>query len=54
MFYLSIVMGALVGFLTDFWLGRGGFTREPARLVIAVVVAVLVAVFTYTGNLAHF
>jgi len=46
-------MGALVGFLTDFWLARAG-VQDNARLIIAIVVAVLVAIFTYTGNLASF
>lgn len=54
MFYISLIMGALVGFLTDFWLGRLGFTKEPARVIIAVVVALVVLFFTYNGNLVHF
>lgn len=53
MAYLSIVMGALVGFLTDFWLTRAG-VKDPKRLVIAVIVAVVVGVLTYVGTLAHF
>lgn len=53
MFYLSVVMGALVGSLTDYWLGRFD-VKDRKRLIISVVVFVLVAVFTYNGNLAHF
>lgn len=46
-------MGGLVGFLTDYWLGRAQ-VKDPARLIIAVVVAVLVAFFVYEGSLTHF
>lgn len=53
MLYISVVMGALVGFLTDVWLGRAG-VKDPVRLLAAVVVFVLVAVLTYGGSLAHF
>lgn len=53
MLYLSVVMGALVGFLTDFWLTRAG-VKDPLRLILAIVAAVLVVIFTYSGNLAHF
>lgn len=53
MLYLSLIMGALVGFLTDFWLARAG-VKDPVRLIIALVVAILVAIFTYNGNLASF
>lgn len=53
MLYISLVMGALVGYLTDVWLARFKIA-DPPRLVIAVVVAVLVIIFTYNGNLAHF
>lgn len=53
MFYISLVMGALVGFLTDTWLARAT-VKDPLRLIIAVVVAVLVVILTYNGNLAHF
>lgn len=53
MLYLSVIMGGLVAMLTDYWLGRAA-VKDPARLIIAVAVGVLVAVFTYTGDLAHF
>ena len=53
MLYISVVMGLLVGFLVDSWLARAT-VKDPARLIIAVVVAVLVMVFTYTADLAHF
>lgn len=53
MLYISFVMGALVGYLVDCWLGRVG-VGDSLRLILAVVVAVLVVVFTYNGNLAHF
>lgn len=53
MFYLSLVMGGLVGFLADFWMRRFG-VKDPTRIVIATVVAVLVTIFTYNGNLLHF
>jgi len=46
-------MGALVGMLTDYWLGRA-IVRDTVRLIVAVVVAVLVVVFTYTGLLPAF
>lgn len=51
MLYISLVMGLLVGYLVDVWLARGG-VKDPNRLIIAVVVAVLVVIFTYNGNLA--
>lgn len=51
MIYLPIVMGLLVGALTDYWLGRAE-RPDPARLIIAVVVAVLVGVLTHYGHLA--
>jgi hypothetical protein len=54
MLYISVIMGLLVGYLTDVWLARFGF-KDPARLVvIAVVVGVLVIILTYNGTLAHF
>lgn len=46
-------MGLLVGFLVDAWLARAT-VKDPLRLIIAVVVGVLVVVFTYTGVLLHF
>lgn len=53
MFYLSLVMGLLVGFLVDVWLARAT-VKDPTRLIIAVVVAVLVFVLTYNHNLTSF
>lgn len=50
----SVVFGAFVGFLTDFWLGRLGFRREPARVVIAVVIGVLVGFFVFFKQLNVF
>lgn len=46
-------MGALVGFLTDSWLTRCG-VKDPLRLIVAVVGAVVVIILTDTGSLAHF
>lgn len=53
MFYISLVMGLLVGFLVDVWLGRAT-VKDPLRLILAVIAGVLVVVFTYTGVLPHF
>lgn len=53
MLYISIVMGALVGFLTDKWLERAG-VRDNLRLIVAVIVFAIVGVLTYVGELAHF
>lgn len=53
MLFLSIVFGALVGYLTDVWLARVTVS-DPLRLILAVVVFALVTVFTYTGHLLHF
>lgn len=53
MFYISLIMGLLVGYLTDVWLARAK-VKDPARLIIAVVVVVLVIIFTYVGKLSHF
>jgi len=53
MFYISLVMGLLVGYLTDVWLARAT-VKDPLRLILAVIAAVLVTIFTYTGNLLHF
>lgn len=49
----SIVFGAFVGFLTNFWLGLFKCS-EPARLIITVIVAVLVAILVDTHNLVVF
>jgi len=53
MFYISVVMGALVGYLTDKWLNRVGVS-DPVCFVVSVIVAVVVGVLTYVGTLAHF
>lgn len=53
MLYISIVMGALVGYLTDVWLLRAG-VQDQLRLILAVVAFVLVAILTYVGLLPHF
>lgn len=53
MFYLSVMMGLLAGYLTDVWLARAT-VKDPVRLIVAVVVLVLVVIFTYTGKLASF
>lgn len=47
MIYIALIMGALVGFLTDKWLERAGI-GDPLRLLIAV--AVFALVFTLTAN----
>lgn len=52
MWFVSIVTGLFVGFLVDSWLKRLT-VKDPWRLVAAVVVAVLVGVFTYTGDLVR-
>lgn len=49
----SVVFGAFVGWLTDYWLGRAKVS-EPSRLIIAVAVAVLVAVLIYIKKLGVF
>lgn len=49
----SVVFGAFVGFLTDYWLGRLN-TKEPLRLIVAVVVGVVVGFLIYSGNVAYF
>lgn len=49
----SIVFGGFVGFLVDYWLGRAA-VKEPVRLIIAVVAAVLVAVLVDIHNLTVF
>lgn len=49
----SIVFGAFVGFLVDYWLGRAG-VRDQLRLIIAVVVGVIVGVLVYVGNIRYF
>lgn len=53
MWYLSIVMGALTGFLADVWMARASIS-DPLRLIVAVIVAVVVAVFTFVGFLPSF
>lgn len=53
MLYVSIVSGLFVGFLVDHWLGRLT-VKEPLRMVLAIIVAALVAVFTYIGSLPRF
>lgn len=49
----SIVFGAFVGMLTDYWLGRAA-VKEPRRLIIAIVVGVIVGVLVFTSNVAYF
>lgn len=49
----SIVFGAFVGFLTDYWLGRAGLS-DPLRLVVSVAVGVIVGVLVFVGNLSAF
>lgn len=49
----SLVFGAFVGFLVDYWLSRAT-VKDPARLIIAVAVAVVVAVLVNTRNLGVF
>lgn len=49
----SIVFGAFVGFLVDYWLGRGG-VQDNAKLLAAVITGVIVAFLVYTGKLAGF
>lgn len=49
----ALIFGAFVGFLTDFWLGRGR-VADPARLFISVVVGAVLAVLVLTGHQAVF
>lgn len=49
----AIVFGALVGFLTDYWLSRAT-VKDPARLIIAVVVSSVVAILVLVKELAVF
>jgi len=49
----SIVFGAFVGFLADYWLGRAT-VKDPLKLVIAVAIAVVVAFLVYNHNLVVF
>lgn len=53
MLYISVVMGALVGFLTDKWLERAGL-KDNLRLIIAIVVALVVGFLTYNGHVPAF
>lgn len=48
--YVSLVMGALVGFLADTWMARAT-VRDPLCLIIAVAVAVVVVILTFVGLL---
>lgn len=50
----SIVFGAFVAFLVDFWIGRLTKVTDPARVVIAVVVGVIVGVLVFVGHLGVF
>jgi F0F1-type ATP synthase assembly protein I len=49
----SVVFGAFVGFLTDYWLSRAT-VKDPLRLIVAVAVAVIVGVLVYVGHLTAF
>lgn len=49
----SIVFGAFVGFLVDFWLGRAT-VKDPARLIVAVVVGAVTAVLVFVKVLGVF
>ena len=53
MLFTSVVFGAFVGFLTDYWLARATL-KDPLRLIIAVAVAVIVAFLTYNGHVTAF
>ena len=49
----AVVFGAFVGFLADYWLGRAG-VQDNTKLIIAIVVAVVTAVFVLVGELGVF
>lgn len=49
----ALVFGGFVGFLVDYWLNRAT-VKDPVRLILAVVAAVVVAVLVYNGNLVVF
>lgn len=51
--YLSLVMGLLVGYLVNVWLGLAT-TKDPAKLIVTVIVATIVVILTAIGTLAHF
>lgn len=51
LFFLSLVMGALTGWLTSFWLGAAKVKRA---LIIGLVVFVVVFVACWTGHLSTF
>lgn len=46
----AIIFGAFVGSLTDYWLGRLTKVTDPARLVIAVAVAVIIGILVVYGH----
>ena len=49
----SLVFGAFVGMLTDYWLGRGG-VQDDLRLIVSVVVGVIVGVLVFVGTITYF
>lgn len=49
----SVVFGAFVGYLADYWLGRGG-VKDNLRLILAVVTAIVVGFLVYNGHVAYF
>jgi len=49
----SLVFGAFVSFLVDYWLGRAN-VPDNKRLIISVISGVLTAVFVFFGRLAVF
>lgn len=53
MLYISLIMGLLVGFLVNFW-ALLCEAKPKVVLVLTVASAILVAIFTYNGNLLHF
>lgn len=49
----SIVFGAFVATITDYWLGRAT-VKDNTRLIVAVVVGVIVGFLVYTARVAYF
>lgn len=49
----SIVFGAFVASLTDYWLGRAG-VKDNARLITSVVIGVVVGLLVFGGHVAYF
>lgn len=49
----SIVFGSFCGVILDYILGRFA-VKDPIRIVIASVVAAIVAILVFNGNVSYF